>query len=163
MLGHVLPLVMGLMGNAGQPATPPSNLLSSATSNVITVEGPSVNVGIPSMQMQPGNNPYPGSWPLAYTPSRFPQYPQYPPSNPYAMNNYNPYGQPYGYQNPSALSRLTRMIHDLLEWEKTLSPKEFSKLERGLNVSDNSLVKASSTATSKFNSFLWDYPFLIGI
>ena len=150
MLGNVLPLVMGILGSgAGPSAPPPSNLLLSVTSNVVMVEGPSVNVGIPSLQMQPGNNPYSRSWPPAYAPSHYPQYLQYPPSNPYAMPTYSPYGQPYGYQTSSALSRWTRMVHDLLEWEKTLSPKEFSKLERALNVSDSSTVKASSTATSK--------------
>ena len=134
MLGNVLPLVMGILGSgAGPSAPPPSNPLSSTTSNVITVEGPSVNVGILGTQMQSGNNPYSRAWLPAYTPSH---YPGYPPYSPYAVPHYSTYGQHYGYQNPSALSRWTQMIHDLLEWEKTLSPEEFSKLEKGLNVSD---------------------------
>ena len=150
MLENVLPLVMGILGSgAGPLAPPPSNPLSSATSNVITVEGPSVNVGIPNLQMQPGTNPYSRTWPLAYMPSHFPQYPNYPLSNPYAMPNYNHYGQPYGYPHQSTVSRWTRMVHDLLEWEKTLSPRDFAKFERALNVSDSDLIRASSTSTSK--------------
>ena len=106
MLGNVLPLVMGILGSgAGPSAPPPSNPLSSATLNVITVEGPSVNVGIPNLQMQPGMNPYSRSWPPAYTPSHYQQYPPNPPSNPYAMPNYNHYGQPYGYTPQSTMSQ----------------------------------------------------------
>ena len=147
MLGNVLPLVMGILGNAGQSAPPPSNPLSSTTSNVITVERPSVNVGVPGLQVQPGTNQYPRSWPSATAPM---QYPHYPPYSPYAVPGYYPYGQPYGgYQQAPALSRWTRMVHELLEWEKTLNDGEFAQLERALNVTSTSTVRASSSPSSK--------------
>ena len=147
MLGNVLPLVMGILGNAGQSAPPSSNPLSSTTSNVITVEGPSVNVGIPGMQGQPGNQQYSRSWPSATTPMHFPQYPPY---SPYAAPNYYPYQQPYGgYRQAPALSRWTRMVHELLEWEKTLNDSDFAQLERALNVTSTSTIQTASSPLSK--------------
>ena len=147
MLGNVLPLVMGILGNAGQSAPPSSNPLSSTTSNVITVEGPSVNVGIPGMQGQPGNHQYSRSWPSATAPMH---YPQYPPYSPYAVPSYYPYQQPYGgYQQAPALSRWTRMVHELLEWEKTLNDNDFAQLERALNVTSTSTIQTSSSPLSK--------------
>ena len=153
MLGNVLPLVMGILGNAGQSAPPSSNPLSSTTSNVITVEGPSVNVGIPGVQGQPGNQPYPHSWPSAAAPLHFPQYPPY---SPYAAQPYYPYQQAYGrYQQPPALSRWTRMVHELLEWEKTLNNDDFAQLERALNVTSTSTIQTSSSPMSKYNFLTW--------
>ena len=147
MLANVLPLVMGILGDAGQSAPPSSNPMHLATSNVITVEGPSVNVGIPGLQTQPGNNQYPRSWPSATAPMH---YPNYPPYSPYAVPSYYPYGQPYGgYQQAPALSRWTRMVHGLLEWEKTLNDGEFAQLERALNVTSTSTVRTSSSPSSK--------------
>ena len=147
MLGHVLPMVMGILGNAGQSAPPSSNPLHSTTSNVITVEGPSVNVGIPGMQKQPGVQQYPHSWPSATAPM---QYPPYPPYSPYAMPNYYPYQQPYGgYQQAPALSRWTRMVHELLEWEKGLNDSDFAQLEEALNVSSISTIRTASSPSSK--------------
>ena len=147
MLGNVLPLVMGILGNAGQSAPPSSNPLLSTTSNVITVEGPSVNVGIPGIQGQPGTNQYSRSWPSATAPMH---YPQYPPYSPYAMPSYYPYNQPYGgYQQAPALSRWTHMVHKLLEWEKTLNDNDFAQLERALNVTSTSTVQTFSSPLSK--------------
>ena len=147
MLGNILPLVMGILGNAGQSAPPSSNPLSSTTSNVITVEGPSVNVGIPGMQGQLGNQQYSRSWPSATTPMYFPQYPPY---SPYAMPSYYPYQQPYGgYRQAPALSRWTRMVHELLEWERTLNDSDFTQLERALNVTSTSTIQTASSPLSK--------------
>ena len=148
MLGNVLPMVMGILGNAGQSAPPSSNPLQSTTSNVITVEGPSVNVGIPGMQGQPGNQPYPHSWPSAIgAPSLSAQYPPY---SPYAVPNYYPYQQPYGgYQQAPALSRWTRMVRELLEWEKGLNESDFAQLEEALNVSSTSTIRTASSPLSK--------------
>ena len=147
MLGQVLPMVMGILGNAGQSAPPSSNPLHSTTSNVITVEGPSVNVGIPGMQKQPGIQQYPHSWPSATAPM---QYPPYPPYSPYAMPSYYPYQQPYGgYQQAPALSRWTRMVHELLEWEKGLNDSDFAQLEEALNVSSISTIRTASSPSSK--------------
>ena len=122
MLGHVLPMVMGILGSGALPSPPASNPLSSTMLNVITVEGPSVNVGISGLHMQPGNNPYSRLW-----------------HSTYASPTYYPYGQPYGGYSP-ALSRWTRMVHNLLDWKKTLSPGEFAQLEQALNVSSESTV-----------------------
>ena len=153
MLGNVLPLVMGILGNAGQSAPPSSNPLSSTTSNVITVEGPSVNVGVPGLQMQPGNSPYSRSWPSATTPM---QYPPNTPYSPYAAPSYYPYQQAYGrYQQPPALSRWTRMVHELLEWEKTLNDNDFAQLEKALNVTSTSTIQTSSSPSSKYDFLTW--------
>ena len=103
--------------------------------------------GYPGCKCNLVANQYSCSWPSATAPMH---YPNYPPYSPYAVPNYYPYGQPYGgYQQAPALSRWTRMVHELLEWEKTLNDGEFAQLERALNVTSTSTVRTSSSPSSK--------------
>ena len=138
MLGHVLPMVMGILGSGAPPPHQSSNPSSSSSSNVITVEGPSVNVGIPRLPTQSRNVPSPRSWPPAFGPMGYPPHPY----SPYAMPNYYPYGQPYGGYSP-ALSRWTRMIHDPLGVGKEFKPQRVRGIRTGIECRELGLPRRS--------------------
>ena len=42
------------------------------------------------------------------------------------------------------------MIHDILEWERSLSPREYAELERALYIMSSSAIRSSSSPQSKY-------------